>query len=168
MIKQLSFTLILIVTSCKKAEVKQFLTLHTKDKDLSAPIESAEYNIIKEKGWYEFTLRVNTEETESFDYPPNVEITVICYEPPEITKGKTWKKQPCYIDKEGITNVTNFYMWTHEGFDNYDLTILDVDEETITCKIVGYIELNNQEEKPTKVTIQAKFIRDKEVERSFY
>ena len=166
---RLGLTLFIIFTSsCKKAEVKQYLTLHSKDKDLTTTIKSAEYNINKVNNWYEFTLRADTKESDIFDYAPNVEITVICNEYPKLEKGKAWKNQPCYIEEEGKDNLTNFYMWTHEGFDNYDLTILDVNEETITCKIVGYIELNHQEEKPTKVSIQAKFIREKEVERSFY
>jgi len=168
--------LILILTiiaslSCQQMKAPQntdkHLTIHLKENDIIYQIESASYNIRKEKTWYEFTLDIQTIELAERDYHPNVELSIVLKDIPKLKPGLKWIKQPCYIDDVEIGNITNYYEWCHEGFDDFNLEILSIKNNKIECVITGYIILNHQEDKPVKVSIHALFDHNKNLERSF-
>ena len=136
--------------------------------DVLFPVSRAAYNWKLKKHGYEFTLTCQTVELPENDYPPNLEVTIVLPDEPNIEAGVEWLNQPAYIDKDPLYNVTNYYEWTHEGFEDFSLHILKVEEVSITCRLTGYISLNSSGDDPTPVSILANFHRDASVERGVW
>lgn len=129
------------------------------------PVSEAVYNWKREEHGVEFTLMCRTAELADQDYEPNLEVTIVLADEPNIKVGSEWLNQPAYVEKNPLYNLTNYYEWTHEGFEDFSVSIRHIDEDTITCHITGYVSLNTSGDDPTLVSIVARFKHDESVER---
>ena len=151
-----------------KSTQKNTLTIHKEEIELFET-KTGEYNIVKENHGYELTFSFDTKEViddEDLDlYNPKVEVTIICSQKPTLNLHQSWKNQPGYIDATNLYNVTNFYQWTHENFNNFDLEIVGKEGSLLTVLLTGYIELNAGSNIPVKVTAKAIFNHNPELTR---
>ncbi|BDS07365.1 hypothetical protein NT6N_24050 [Oceaniferula spumae] len=136
------------------------------DAEVVLSIASASYNFNVEPHGCEFTLSCVTKDTA--EYNPKLEVTIVLPEPPNIVAGDKWANQPAYIDRDPLFNLTNYYEWVHEGFEDFTLEVLKVSDDVITCRLTGTITLNPGPNKEFRVSVLADFKRDKSIERSVW
>ncbi len=137
-------------------------------KDVLFPVSLAAYNWKRKKHGVEFTLKCQTTALSDKDYPPNLEVTIVLAEEPEIKVGSEWLNQPAYIDRDPLYNVTNYYEWAHEGIEKFSVNILRISGDTITCNISGYVSLNTTGDDPRPVSIMAEFKRENSLSRGVW
>jgi hypothetical protein len=133
---------------------------------VTLPITKATYNFNIEDHGCEFTLVCSTEKNR--EYNPELEVTIVLPEPPSIQAGDKWLNQPAYIDQHPLFNLTNYYEWTHEGFEDFSVEVQEITEDTITCKLTGTITLNPGPHVDYRASVLAEFTKDKSAERSIW
>ena len=132
------------------------------------PLSEASYNWVRRPHGIELTFACRAAEHPDQDHPPKVEVTIVLSEEPEIRAGVEWLNQPAYIDRDPLYNLTNYYGWTHEGFEDFSVRILGVEGSSVTCKLDGYISLNTDSDDPQPVSIVADFERDESMKRGVW
>jgi hypothetical protein len=123
-------------------------------------VSEASYNLKQVDYGYELTFSCETEESSEVEYPPNLEVTVFSEEKPLLASGSAWENQPAYVDSVELGHLTNYYQWTHEGFENFSVRIMDVGEDSMRCLISGSVSLNPDGDDPVNVVVNANFLLD--------
>ena len=136
--------------------------------DVFFPVTEAAFNWIVRPHGCEFTLICKTGELEGQDHNPKMEATIVLPAEPEIAVGSEWLDQPAYIEKDPLYNLTNYYEWTHEGFEDFSLRILEVSGSRLKCHLTGFVSLNPSGRNPVPVSILADFDRDQAVKRGVW
>lgn len=130
----------------------------------------ATFNLVERDDPYRFelTFYCSTIPIDGICHHPNLEVTIVTESKPKLTEGQTWSHQPAYIDQENIWNVTNYYEWTHEGFDDFTVSIHGLRESSMLCEITGHVRLNRQELTKTQVVVWAWFTHNSNTKRSVW
>lgn len=150
----------------KEPQPKNTLQVARDGKLVLFPVSQAAYNWKREGHGVEFTLACKAGEVSGQDFPPKVEVTIILDDEPKIEAGAQWNKQPAYIDKDPLYNLSNYYEWTHEGFEDFSVSIMEVGNNKMLCRLTGYVSLNRSVDVPVLVSIVAEFLRDESLARS--
>ena len=134
-------------------------------KTISFNTVEAKCNIRAVATGYELTFSCHTEKDDSLDYNPHLEVTIFQKDEPSLVTGNEWSKQPAYIDEDGFDNMTNYYQWSHEGLENFSVSILEHGDNTVKALIRGEIDLNAQDNIEPIVSVLAYFKIDAELGR---
>ena len=152
------------MTSCNSMMPKKPFTIHYSKGEKNYAVNTAKYNINKTELGYELTLEVYTKETKEMSYNPSLELTIVFPREPTLKVGDIWRNQSSQT--KDLENLSNFYIWTHENFENYTVEVLEKTHLYIVFRVEGYIELNPSEDGTTKVSITTKFALDKNLSRN--
>ena len=128
------------------------------------PIKEATYNWMARDHGVEFTLQCKTADVPDQDNPPKLEVTIVLDEKPELKAGSKWLNQPGYIDRDPLYNMTNYYQYSHESFEDFSVVILNTKEDIISCHIKGIAG----EYGGDPVSIFADFKRDESLKRGVW
>lgn len=153
-------------TMRKEPQPKNTLQIERKGKLVLFPVTRATYNWQREGHGVEFTLACEAGDLLGQDFPPKVEVTIVLDKEPKIEAGAQWNRQPAYIDKDPLYNLSNYYEWAHEGFENFSISILEAGNNKMLCRLTGYVSLNRSVDVPVLVSIVAEFLRDESLARS--
>ena len=165
------FTVILIASlcqSCKKQtppQAAETLRAHQQGSILDFPVVGAYYNWVTKENGCELTFACDTAVIPEEHHNPNLEVTILLTEPPVVASGAEWLNQPAYVDQEAMTN---YYQWSHEGFEDFSVTILAVEGEEVHCRVSGLIKLNVEGRTLKPFTVIARFQRDKSLGRGVW
>jgi hypothetical protein len=145
------------------------LIVHDRKKQ-AFEIAEATFNFVERDSppRFELTFRCSTRPINGIYDHPNLEVTIVLQSEPVLLAGQTWALQPAYVDRENIWNVTNYYEWTHENFEDFTVSIREKRETSLLCEISGHIKLNRQDLPKTPVVVLAWFIQNPNTKRSVW
>ncbi|MFT5469333.1 MAG: hypothetical protein ACI8UO_004453 [Verrucomicrobiales bacterium] len=136
------------------------------DERILFPVSEAGYRWKIEPNGCEFTLRCEAEDTPEHNHGPLLEVTLILKNEPRLVAGTEWTNQPAYVEDPELGWLTNYYEWTHEGFENFSLKILNISGEgVLTCRLIGMVSLNPDRMDQVPVSVVADFKHDETVRR---
>jgi CheY-like chemotaxis protein len=131
-------------------------------------LAAATFNCTERPHGWETTFHCETLPNGGDPLHPKLEVTVVTAAKPQIVMGQRWDRQPAYIEREGLWNLTNYYEWGHEAFEDFAVEIVDQNPDGILCWIAGDISLNRQAIPNTHVRVFGWFRHSAETKRSVW
>src|SRR4051812_1187835 len=88
-------------------------------------ISSASYNLLErdDPHRFELTFHCSTESNPDVQHHPWLEVTIVLESKPPIEIGSGWHNQPGYIERQHLWNVSGYYEWTHENFEDFTVVV---------------------------------------------
>jgi CheY-like chemotaxis protein len=129
-------------------------------------VDAATFNSVATSHGWETTFRCDTLALEGYTVHPRLEVTVVTKLEPQLRTGLRWDRQPAYIEKDGVWDLTSYYEWRPEALEEFTVEILERDPEGMLCWIAGRISQNRQTFPTTQVRVLGVFRHSEDTRRS--